>query len=166
MSKRYGRNQKRQAKSDLQNMERRSVRAEESLKLTKWHVRSLEDQLHGVSQILDKHFMGFDPVEIRTGRIDSIRIEKLQSIGAPIIGQASPIEMMPYYAHELHCMTTEVLDDAFGDSIHVRVRHQETGQLGYAITKRAMKEMPKEVFIRTVSREMAMQLRHELDAQT
>jgi hypothetical protein len=162
MSKRYGRNQKRQAKAELLKAEYRIITADESLMLNRRHIRLLEGQLHDVSQILDKHFTGFDPVEIRTSRMDSVRLEKLQSIGAPMIGRSSPIEMMPFYVHELHCMTTEVLDDAFGGSIHVRVRHQETGQIGYAITKQALMDMPEEVFISTVSREVAMQLKQAL----
>ncbi len=74
------------------------------------------------------------------------------------------MEMMPFYVHELHCMTTEALDDAFGDSVHIRVRHQQTGQWGYAITKKALMEMPKEVFIKRVSYEIAMQMKQALSA--
>jgi len=162
MSKRFGRNQRRRAKAALLKETYRAITAEESLILVSRRARSLQEQLGDVSQILDKHFTGFDPIEIRAYDMDRIRIQKLESIGASIIGGASPMEMMPYYVHELHCMTTEVLDDAFGDSVHVRVRHQETGQLGYAITKRALMEMPEEVFISRVSREMAMQLRQQL----
>lgn len=162
MSKRFGRNQKRQAKAALLKSEYRAITAEESLILVNRRNRSLEGQLDDVSQIFDKHFTGFDPVEIRTIHLNTVRIEKLKSIGAPIVGHTSPKEMMPYYVHELHCMTTEVFESAFGDSVHVRVRHEETGQLGYAITKRALAEMPKEVFIRRVSHEMALQLRQAL----
>jgi len=85
MSKRFGRNQKRRAKAELLKETYRAITAEKSLMLVNRRVSSLEDQLDDVSQIFDKHFIGFDPIEIRSYDMDRIRIHKLESIGAPLI---------------------------------------------------------------------------------
>ena len=160
MSKRFGRNQKRALREEIELKDSRIEQQDLDYKMISSLHRQSKQELHDVGRILDKHFLGFDPQDIQS-RAPYIRIEKVKELNLMPVGNCSMDEMLPVYINELNYITTDVKERING-MIHIRVHHPDTGTIGYAISKESMRNMPSDLFIDRISHELALQLRKEI----
>ncbi len=162
MSKRFGRNQKRALRKEIELKDGQIDQGQRDYRIIASRYERAKSSLYDVGRILDQHFLGFDPEDIQTHH-PSIRMQRMEEAGITPIGAGYIENMTPVYINELQYLTTKAREELNG-MIHIRVHHPETGALGYAISRQTMEIMPSDLFIERISKELALQLRKEIQS--
>ncbi|WP_286237969.1 hypothetical protein [Neptuniibacter halophilus] len=158
MSKRFGRNQKRKMRQEFQHLQTRFDEQGKKAKNLENNLISSELQLRRFAEVVDERFIGLEPQVINIRHASQrVRVERIESLGMPVIGDGSPLRMMPYYVDELGIMETRV-KMGMDQMIHLRVCHPDTGEYGYAISRFTMEQAPKEYMVERIAIELAEQI--------
>ena len=85
MSKRFGRNQKRALRKEIDLKDGQIEQVQRDYSMIASRYERAKRSLYDVGRILDQHFLGFDPMDMQT-RNPSIRIPRIEEVGLIPIG--------------------------------------------------------------------------------
>lgn len=158
MSRRYGRNQKRRAREELANVmalaDYRIKAHAESLNMLQGALREKRDALAAVADALGPAFVGLPLNELMLRIFDVAYVEDApDSFMAVPPGASDPVTMQ--------VLKMSAHDDLVRDRVHVRVR-LAGGDVAYALSDAAIRQMPADALARNVGRHIAEFLVSEL----
>ena len=158
MSSRYGRQKKRKALRQIENLEQRDL-------LLRRQNKYLDEAVKYCAKVMGNNFIGL-PVETTSTPLSGDFLRIHSNSLEPTIGSMSSIDAAKHLSrkvYEIGAITANVREDRYGDSIHFYAGHPEIGTATYCITREAMSRLPKEMLIRNISRAIATEFSVELE---
>jgi hypothetical protein len=169
MSKRFGRNQKRKLKKEIEELKNtievgrklcnNAMKHNEVLTL---RVQRLDRSIKDIASILGKNFAGLNANDIR---IDSKFLPKIFQVVVPDRFDNNLDSMMSediatgvMQLLNLPVITGEVMNSLMGD-IHF-ILESENGHVGYAISRETLSRMPIDYLTNKIAKIMAVKYKH------
>ena len=158
MASRYGRQKKRKAALIIKNLERGN-----SL-LRREKIRS-QDLMRDCIRVLGENFVGLSLKTISSPMADEFLRVHSQSFSDSVdyMSEQDMAANISYMVYEIGALRSKVQRDKIDKSVHFRVRHPETGEFAYCISREVMEELPSDILIKRVSSEIAYQLSASLE---
>lgn len=166
MSSRYGRQKRRQHRKLVSELKEQlhSARAIASSQTAR--NSELTDVIHDCAEVLGTNFIGLPPL-VAGGHVtcDAFRIH-LPSFDMAI-NVANPtnpeaISNLHLLVKEVEIMRSSTTVDRVSQAIHFQIRHPTTGKIAYCINRDEMRSMPKDIMVKTISKQMALMLWQDL----
>ena len=161
MASRYGRQKKRKALRQIQALQC------ENKRMIRENLDSKE-LMGDCLRVLGENFIGLPAKTLRCSLAGDF-FRAPQELREQSVGYMTGREIADSLAcivHEIGAMRTEVRRDKIQKSVHFRVRHPETGELAYCVSRELMQEMPRGVLIKRISVEIAEQFSMALSKNT
>ena len=160
MSKRWGRQRKRKAVLAIKSLEAGNA-------LLRREKVASQDLMSDCIRVLGPNFAGL-PVQTISSSIcgDHLRIPQMpldQNVSC--MSGRDLANNLAHTVHEIGVMRSEVQHNKLQQAVHFRVRHPETGEISYCISREAMEDMPPDILIKRISAEIAEQFSRALSSQ-
>jgi hypothetical protein len=172
MSKRFGRNQKRSMRKEIDKLAGRNADLECGINLAHGLSQSIRRDLDDARQtirevayVLGDTFIGL-PVQSRSvsqlmGRYRIASHQSINSFDLPINDPRAAMEMTHVMIGELQCNRLKTTRDHMRGMIHIRYVTPQ-GNCEYAISEQAWRSAPTELLKKELTRDIAHQMAHLL----
>lgn len=159
MSKRFGRNQRRQARERIAALEQAVARDGRLLAHVSERKRQLEQEINDAKRIVGRMSALFEP-EAR--RLDGpARSEMHMFTHSSVVDDGRAFFHNQSKTFSLPVMLSMVSRDVFDMAIHCKVTFDD-GRWGYAISEEAILATPEDVLVERITRELAMTIGQQL----
>ena len=161
MASRYGRQKKRKALLTIQNLQREN-------RLLIREKSDSKELMRDCIKVLGESFIGLPAKTIHSSLAgDFLRVPQKQfKHSIDYMAGRELNDSLAYIVHEIGIMRTEVRHNKLQRSVHFRVKHPETGELAYCISRESMQDIPRDVLIKRISMGLAEQFSMALSKTT
>lgn len=163
MGNRFGRNQKRRMRQEIADLKEAYNRECKLLANMSSSLSDLREEIHDAKTILSHNSIAFKPSDVRVNNCynNTFRYPQSEVFDSMFISDSTKIESLTFTNVDLPVMAAFVDTDKFTNNKHFMVRYGNR-KYGYAISEQALKMMPKEHMIKTVSHAIAQSIFNEL----
>lgn len=164
MGNRFGRNQKRRMRKEISDLQEAYVRECKLLEHMSYSLSVLKEEIDDAKRILSRNSIAFKPSDVYVNDIynHTFRYPRSEIFDYSLIADSSKIDSLTFRNVDLPVMAASVDQDKFANNQHFMVRYGNR-KYGYAISEQALKMMPKEQMIKTVSCAIAQSIFNELE---
>ena len=161
MSKRFGRNQKRRLKREIENLENSLHTHVDSAKWMRDRLNVCEDTIRLTAEVLGKHFCTLPPKTIASLGLDNLLVYRMSKrVEFPTaMYEADNLKNLACSVqnavHELDMYAVEMRTYQVRDMVHVRINGPRDERYAYALSGEMKHRYPKQRLIEQVSRELA-----------
>lgn len=149
MSKRFGRNQRRRMRAEVENLKQAMQMDRALLRRQRSTIERQAEVITRVSDILGEHFAGLEPKDMQVNEIRDIPMPVRR--GAEIFAFTNgPIEGLAEQLVMLESIAPEIGVDPLQQRMHVYLRTRR-GDVAYGITEEAMMSMPRQHLVKHIA---------------
>ncbi len=163
MSKRFGRQQKRKMRTEIANRQAASALDHALIRHQGGKLEHLRSIFERIERILGRQWIGFDPQQVHVNSIPPVYNVAIMQHLSFSVDHRDPISI-ERIAQQLEVMQSDTRLDALRMNMHIRLK-TPAGIVGYATDLRSLAKLPREDFIKMMTREMANHLWNQPDFQ-
>ena len=162
MSKRFGRNQKRRMKQEIEGLSAVLQRCAKNEQRLQGFVTEYLYAIKLTADVLGRHFCTLPPEVIKAHRLDRSLVYRMaKPMEFPMVRmEADDMKHLTYSVadavRELDMYRAELRTDKLADQVHVRIHGPRDEGYAYAISSEMKRMYPKDRLIEQISRELAM----------
>lgn len=164
MSRRHGRNRKRKDALEIKTLNECVTNQITKISLLHMSLARNKRIVENTARVLGPHFIALDPEVIRQGNphLEYWRTTPFEDFNYFSAEDSSNFVNEVIRTLELPVMGFKAMRDELRSEMHFRIMYKDK-YVGYAIKDSDLRNMPKEVAIDIISREMARFVREELE---
>lgn len=161
MSKRFGRNQKRRMKQEIEGLSALAQWRADNVQELQGRLMEFLGVIKLTADVLGRHFCTLPPQVVQSRRLDRhlvYRLAKPMEFNMARFEAENPRHLTYSVAdalHELDVYEVEMQTNKLADQVHVRINGPRDECYGYALSAEMKRMYPKNRLIELVSREMA-----------